>query len=198
MVAVFVGENVIAGKIPASAQLPFQRVVEARIDIDCLVCRAIERADCRRCISAPFRADAAAAEQVERRLLETVSLITEGLGPRCVERCQGITRLGRIVAAGAYFLRIRIGRPRLLLALLDALDHSCSLHRIQAENEIAQRRDDNSAATDTARLAAGHASAARSDIDIAGIERIEPHPFPLCCRLYSAHYVRDGLNRYSL
>ena len=85
MVAVFVGENVIAGKIPASAQLPFQRVVETRIDIDGLVCRAIERADCRRCISASFRTDAAATEQVECRLLECVSLITKCLGPRCVE-----------------------------------------------------------------------------------------------------------------
>src|SRR5690606_33049090 len=160
-------------------ELAVHLLVEARIDVDAFVRRAVERPHRRRGRAAARRG--AALVEDERRLAEGDAGFGEQRLPRAVEVVERVARLGGLGVLRAQRLLVLRSLELRRRALLRALHRAEHLRRVEPEYHRADQRDRDRAAADLPAAAAGEAATAAADVDVAGVERIEPHRASLCC-----------------
>ena len=163
MVPVFMRHDIQPREIAARAQIALHQVVEAGVDIDAAIARAVERPGSRRRAAAAARVHAAAVEVQERLLELDVRPLELGL-PGLVERLEGIACLGRIFVLRADFLfaHVAIGIGALTAAgcLAHGVEHRDRLAQIGAEQQRDDPGEDQRPAAQLPRAAAGKAAAA--------------------------------------
>ncbi len=179
MVAIFVRHHVVARKIAARAHLPGHLVIEAGVDVDALVGRAVERPHRTGGIAATRCRAAGVVEQ--RRLFERHAGFGKQRFPCLVQRGQRVAafhRIGVVVAdlQGALVSRCR-GLLLLAARLLRAFYQPDHLPGVHAEYQRADQHHHQAAAAKAAGTAhPGAATAAAAPYaDRSRIELVEPH-----------------------